>query len=98
MKKQSVDKKSNKTYFNKFSARLKSFIKFIKNVIMVVGQLLIVVSISYSTTVVLIGIDSMESKISLAPQVLCALIILFKLSSKLIRRITVIGSPEKSVR
>lgn len=48
-----------------------------------IGQLLVVVSIIYSTAVVSIGVDSQASKIALFPQSVFALIILTKAFSKL---------------
>lgn len=48
-----------------------------------VGQLLVVVSITYSTTVILIGVDSIGSKIALLPQAVFALVILIKAFSRL---------------
>lgn len=54
-----------------------------KGAIMGIGHLLVVVSIAYSTAVVLIGVDSIESKIALVPQATFGLFILFKAFSKL---------------
>lgn len=48
-----------------------------------IGQLLVVVSIAYSTSVIFIGVDSLESKIILIPQVVFALFTLLKAFSKL---------------
>lgn len=53
------------------------------NAILGVGLLLVVVSIAYSTAVILIGVDSLESKIALLPQVVFALVTLIKAFSKL---------------
>ena len=53
------------------------------NVIMGIGQLFVVVSIAYSTSVVLMGIDSVVSKIILFPQVVFATYILLKAFSGL---------------
>ena len=53
------------------------------NVIMGIGQLLVFVSIAYSTTVIFIGIDSPESRVALLPQAVFALVILVKAFSKL---------------
>lgn len=52
-------------------------------VILGIGQLLVVVSIIYSTAIVMIGVNSAESKILLVPQVVFALAILVKAFSKL---------------
>lgn len=52
-------------------------------VILGIGQLLVVVSIIYSTAIVIIGVNSAESKILLVPQVVFALAILVKAFSKL---------------
>lgn len=46
--------------------------------IMGIGQLLVVVSIIYSTSIIFIGIDTLGSKIALLPQIIFALIILIK--------------------
>lgn len=54
-----------------------------KNVIMGICQLLVVVSIAYSSTIVYVGVNSLASKVALAPQVIFALIILVKSFSKL---------------
>lgn len=54
-----------------------------KRAILGVGYLLVVVSIAYSTAVILIGVDSIESKIALLPQVFFAGAILLKAFSKL---------------
>lgn len=51
--------------------------------IMGVGQLLVVVSIAYSTAVILIGVGSLASIIALLPQVVFALVTLIKAFSKL---------------
>ena len=51
--------------------------------IMGVGQLLVVVSIAYSTAVILIGVGSLASIIALLPQVIFALVTLIKAFSKL---------------
>ena len=51
--------------------------------IMGIGQLLVVVSIAYSTAVIFIGVDSMASKIALIPQVVFASYILLKAFSRL---------------
>ena len=51
--------------------------------IMGIGQLLVVVSIAYSTAVIFIGVDSMASKIALLPQVVFASFILLKAFSRL---------------
>lgn len=48
-----------------------------------IGLLLVVVSIAYSTSVIYIGVDSSASRIALFPQVLFALLTLFKAFSKL---------------
>lgn len=48
-----------------------------------IGQLLVVVSIAYSTSVIFIGIDSLEAKIALLPQVLFASFTLIRAFSKL---------------
>lgn len=48
-----------------------------------IGQLLVVVSIAYSTAVIFIGVDSLESRIALLPQVVFATITLLKAFSKL---------------
>lgn len=53
------------------------------NAILGIGLLLVVVSIAYSTTVIFIGVDSIESKIALLPQVIFALTILIKAFSRL---------------
>jgi hypothetical protein len=52
-------------------------------VILGIGQLLVVVSIIYSTAIVMIGVNSAESKILLVPQAVFALAILVKAFSKL---------------
>jgi hypothetical protein len=52
-------------------------------VILGIGQLSVVVSIIYSTAIVMIGVNSAESKILLVPQVVFALAILVKAFSKL---------------
>lgn len=51
--------------------------------IMGIGQLLVVVSIAYSTAVIFIGVDSVASKIALIPQVVFASYILLKAFSRL---------------
>ena len=51
--------------------------------IMGIGQLLVVVSIAYSTAVIFIGVDSTASKIALIPQVVFASYILLKAFSRL---------------
>lgn len=51
--------------------------------IMGIGQLLVVVSIAYSTAVILIGVGSLASIIALIPQVIFALVTLIKAFSKL---------------
>lgn len=51
--------------------------------IMGIGLLFVIVSIAYSTTVIIIGVDSLESKIALLPQAIFALATLFKAFSKL---------------
>lgn len=51
--------------------------------IMGIGQLLVVVSIAYSTAVILIGVGSLASIIALVPQVIFALVTLIKAFSKL---------------
>lgn len=48
-----------------------------------IGQLFVVVSITYSTAVILMGVDSVESKVALLPQASFALAILFKAFFKL---------------
>lgn len=53
------------------------------NVIMGIGLLLVIVSIAYSTTVVRYFVDSPETLIFLAPQVVFAIMIIFKAFSKL---------------
>lgn len=50
----------------------------VMNGIMGVGQLLVVVSIAYSASVIFIGIDTLVSKIALLPQVIFALVISIK--------------------
>lgn len=50
-----------------------------------IGQLLVVVSIAYSTSVIFIGVNSLESKIALIPQVVFASYTLLKAFSKLYR-------------
>lgn len=65
-------KKSNKkrlTKVEKAEARLQQ-----RRAILGVGLFLVVVSIAYSTSVILIGVDSIESKIALVPQVVFAAI------------------------
>ena len=54
-----------------------------KNAILGIGLLLVVVSIAYSTTVIFIGVNSIESKIALLPQTVFALAILIKAFSRL---------------
>ena len=54
-----------------------------KNVIMGICQLLVVVSITYSSIIVYVGVNSLASKVALAPQIIFALIILVKSFSKL---------------
>jgi len=54
-----------------------------KNVILGICQLLVFVSVAYSTAVIYTGVDSLMSKIALLPQVIFALIILVKSFSKL---------------
>lgn len=54
-----------------------------KNVIIGICQLLVVVSIAYSSTIVYVGVNSFASKVALAPQIIFALIILVKSFSKL---------------
>ena len=51
--------------------------------IMGIGQLLVVVSIAYSTAVIFIGVDGMASKIALLPQVVFASFTLLKAFSRL---------------
>ena len=51
-------------------------------VILGIGLLLVVVSITYSTSVILLGVDSIGSKIALLPQVAFALLISIKAFSK----------------
>lgn len=53
------------------------------NAILGIGQLLVVMSVAYSTTVILIGVDSLISKIVLIPQAVLAIAILIKAFSKL---------------
>ena len=53
------------------------------NVIMGIGQLLVFVSIAYSTATIFIGVDSPESRIALLPQAVFGLVILAKAFSKL---------------
>lgn len=48
-----------------------------------VGQLLVVVSIAYSTAVIYIGVDSLASRVALIPQAVFGLVILIKAFSKL---------------
>lgn len=48
-----------------------------------IGQLLVVVSIAYSTAVIYIGVDSISSRVALLPQATFALIILTQAFSKL---------------
>lgn len=48
-----------------------------------IGILLVIVSIAYSTSVIFIGVDSLESRIALLPQVVFALVISIKAFSKL---------------
>lgn len=43
-----------------------------------IGRLLVIMSIAYSTSVIFIGIDTVESKIALLPQAIFALSILIK--------------------
>lgn len=61
----------------------KSLFAQIAHVILGIGQLLVVVSIIYSTAIVIIGMNSVESRILLVPQVVFALVILVKAFSKL---------------
>lgn len=51
--------------------------------IMGIGSLFVVVSITYSTTLTLMGVNSWQSKFALLPQVIFALITLLKAFSKL---------------
>jgi hypothetical protein len=53
------------------------------NAILGIGLLLVVVSILYSTSVILIGVSSVPSKIALFPQAFFALLILIKAFSKI---------------
>lgn len=48
-----------------------------------IGLLLVVVSIGYSTSVIFDGVDSIQSRIALLPQVVFAVLTLFKAFSKL---------------
>ena len=48
-----------------------------------IGQLFVVVSIAYSTSVIFEGVDSLESKLVLVPQAIFALFTLLKAFSKL---------------
>lgn len=64
-------------------SRVKKDNKPTNNAILGICQLLVVVSITYSTAVILIGVDSVESRIALVPQVVFALAILIKAFSKL---------------
>lgn len=52
-------------------------------VIMGIGQLFVVVSIAYSTAVIFMGVDGVESKIALFPQAAFASYILIKAFSRL---------------
>ena len=61
----------------------KSLFAQISHVILGIGLLLVVVSIIYSTAIVIIGMNSVESRILLVPQVVFALVILVKAFSKL---------------
>lgn len=53
------------------------------NAIIGIGLLLVVVSIAYSTSVILLGVDSLGSKIALLPQAIFALVISIKAFSRL---------------
>lgn len=55
----------------------------LRNVILGICQLLVVVSIVYSSNVILVGVDTLESKIALIPQIAFALFISVKAFSNL---------------
>lgn len=63
------------------TGRKKAFL----NAIMGLGLLAVFVSIAYSTSVVLMGVNTLESKIALFPQVMFEFILLGKSFSKLFR-------------
>lgn len=52
------------------------------NVILGIGLLLVVVSIAYSTSVIIISVDSSVSRVLLCPQIIFALYLIFKAFSK----------------
>lgn len=83
------DKLANKIYDPSKSVKkmskteLQEAIRQRNNGIIGIGLLFVVVSIAYSTTVILIGVDSLGSKVALLPQVIFALATLFKAFFKL---------------
>lgn len=78
-------KSSSRTKKKPTKAQLKLAQEERNRAILGIGLLLVVVSITYSTAVIFIGVNSIESRIALAPQVVFAVTILIKAFSKLYR-------------